>query len=132
MIELNLTLDDHGPRYLESSREANVGDIAIFGVPFDGTTSFRPGTRFGPDHIRTASIVLESYSPDLDLDLADIGYCDLGNLEVPMGPPGPMTTGPGASGGTGWPIVVSLVGSLVGSFAGWLDGPFIVARAPRG
>jgi len=59
-------------------------------VPFDGTTSFRPGTRFGPDHIRTASIVLESYSPDQDRDLADIGYCDLGNLEVPMGPPTPM------------------------------------------
>ncbi len=89
-VELDLPLDDHGPRYLESRRDAQVGDIAIFGVPFDGTTSFRPGTRFGPDHIRSASIVLESYSPDLDLDLLDIGYCDLGNLEVPMGPPGPM------------------------------------------
>jgi len=89
-VELDLLLDDHGPRYLESRRDAQVGDIAIFGVPFDGTTSFRPGARFGPDHIRSASIVLESYSPDQDLDLLDIGYCDLGNLEVPMGPPEPM------------------------------------------
>lgn len=89
-IELDLPFDDHGPRYLESRRTPEAGDIAIFGVPFDGTTSFRPGTRFGPDHIRTASIVLESYSPDQDRDLADIGYCDLGNLEVPMGPPTPM------------------------------------------
>lgn len=89
-LELDLPFDDHGPRYLESRRSPEPGDIAIFGVPFDGTTSFRPGTRFGPDHIRTASIVLESYSPDQDRDLADIGYCDLGNLEVPMGPPTPM------------------------------------------
>lgn len=85
-----LPLDDHGPKYLESRREPQVGDVAMFGVPFDGTTSFRPGTRFGPDAIRTSSIVLESYSPEQDLDLADIGYCDLGNLEVPMGPPTPM------------------------------------------
>jgi agmatinase len=92
-VELDLPLDDHGPKYLESRREAEVGDVALFGVPFDGTTSFRPGTRFGPDHIRSASIVLESYSPDQDRDLADIGYCDLGNLEVPMGPPGPMVEG---------------------------------------
>jgi len=89
-IELDLALDDHGPRYLESRRTPKLGDVAIFGVPFDGTTSYRPGTRFGPDHIRSASIVLESYSPDQDLDLLDIGYCDLGNLEVPMGPPEPM------------------------------------------
>ncbi len=89
-LELDLSLDDHGPKYLESRRDAFPNDIAIFGVPFDGTTSFRPGTRFGPDHIRSASIVLESYSPDQDRDLADIGYCDLGNLEVPMGPPTPM------------------------------------------
>lgn len=89
-IELDLALDDHGPKYLESRREPRVGDIAIFGVPFDGTTSFRPGARFGPDALRAVSVVLESYSPDLDLDLAEIGYCDLGNLEVPMGPPEPM------------------------------------------
>jgi len=92
-IDLDLPFDDHGPRYLESRREPRAGDIAIFGVPFDGTTSFRPGARFGPDHIRTASIVLESYSPDQDRDLLDVGYCDLGNLEVPMGPPEPMVEG---------------------------------------
>lgn len=85
-----ISFDTHAPRYLESRREPRAGDVAMFGVPFDGTTSFRPGARFGPDHIRTASIVLESYSPEQDLDLADIGYCDLGNLEVAMGPPTPM------------------------------------------
>lgn len=89
-LSVDLPLDDHGPKFLESRRTAYPGDIAIFGVPFDGTTSFRPGTRFGPDHIRSASVVIETYSPDQDRDLFDVGYCDLGNLEVPMGPPTPM------------------------------------------
>lgn len=88
--DLDFGLDDHGPKFLEARRSARRGDVAIFGVPFDSTTSFRPGTRFGPDQARAASLVLESYSPELDADLADVGYCDLGNLEVPMGPPEPM------------------------------------------
>lgn len=90
LILEDVPFDDHGPRYLESRREPRRGDVAMYGVPFDGTTSYRPGTRFGPDHLRFGSIVLESYSPEQDLDLSEVGYCDLGNLEVPMGPPTPM------------------------------------------
>lgn len=90
VLTLDLPFDDHGPKFLESRRVAHRGDVAFFGVPFDGTTSFRPGTRFGPDQLRVASVVLETYSPDQDLDLFDVAYCDLGNLEVPMGPPTPM------------------------------------------
>ena len=43
-----------------SYEEAN---IVIFGAPFDGTTSFRPGTRFGPSAIRNDSFGIETYSP---------------------------------------------------------------------
>ncbi|MBL7665881.1 MAG: agmatinase [Bacteriovoracaceae bacterium] len=52
----------------------------ILGVCFDGTTSFRPGSRFGPDAIRDASIGLEDYSPYLDKDLKDFSIYDLGNI----------------------------------------------------
>lgn len=57
-------------------------DAYILGFPFDGSTSFRPGTRFGPNAIRENSDVLEDYSPYLDLDLSDFQIVDLGNLEL--------------------------------------------------
>jgi len=53
----------------------------LLGFAFDGTTSFRPGSRFGPNAIREASMNLESYSPYLDKNLEeDINFVDLGNL----------------------------------------------------
>jgi agmatinase len=42
-------------------------DIAIVGVPFDGGTTYRPGARFGPIAVRTASRLLRSYHPGLDV-----------------------------------------------------------------
>lgn len=59
----------------------------IFGAPFDGTTSFRPGTRFGPQAVRTDSYALESYSPYQDRDLEDLAIADLGDLVLPYGNP---------------------------------------------
>ena len=43
----------------------------LFGVPFDGTASFKPGARFAPAAMREDSWAIESYSPYLDLDLED-------------------------------------------------------------
>lgn len=60
-------------------------DIVLFGVPFDGTTSYRPGTRFGPPAIRSESFGLETYSPYCDRDLSEIAVCDIGDLEPPFG-----------------------------------------------
>ena len=57
----------------------------LFGVPFDGTTSFRPGTRFAMQAIRPDSYGLETYSPHLDLDLEDVAIADGGDLELPFG-----------------------------------------------
>ncbi|MUK90615.1 agmatinase [Ornithinibacillus sp. L9] len=59
--------------------------IVLFGVPFDGTTSFRPGTRFAMQAIRPDSYGLETYSPYLDKDLEDIAIYDGGDLELPFG-----------------------------------------------
>ena len=55
---------------------------AIFGVPYDGTTSFRPGTRFGPRAIRELSFNFESYEPSTGIDLFEVPVVDLGDLEV--------------------------------------------------
>ena len=51
-----------------SYEEAN---IVIYGAPFDSTTSFRPGARFGPSAIRHESFGLESFSLYQDKDLTD-------------------------------------------------------------
>jgi len=53
----------------------------IVGVPFDRTTSFRPGARFGPDSIRMHSWNFESYDLETGLSLSDLAIHDLGNTE---------------------------------------------------
>ena len=57
----------------------------LFGAPFDGTTSFRPGTRFGPAAIRGESDGIETYSPYQNKDLEDIAVFDSGDLPLPFG-----------------------------------------------
>lgn len=60
-------------------------DWVIVGMPFDGTTSNRPGARFGPAAAREASWGLETYSPLQDVDLSGVQYYDAGELEFPLG-----------------------------------------------
>ena len=60
-------------------------DIVLFGAPFDSTTSFRPGARFGSKAMRGESFGLESYSPYQDRDLSDIRVFDSGDLELCFG-----------------------------------------------
>lgn len=59
--------------------------IVLFGAGFDGTTSFRPGTRFAPAAIRNESFGIETYSPYQDKDMLDYSYFDSGDLELPFG-----------------------------------------------
>ncbi|MFT6630300.1 MAG: agmatinase [Bacteriovoracaceae bacterium] len=54
----------------------------IMGFCFDGTTSFRPGARFGPDALRDASFGMETYSPYQDRELEDYNVVDCGNLPI--------------------------------------------------
>lgn len=62
-------------------------DIVIFGAPYDGTTTFRPGTRFAPSAMRIDSIGLETYSPYFDADISDYKIHDYGDLDLPFGSP---------------------------------------------
>ncbi len=61
--------------------------LVIYGAPFDSTTSFRPGARFGPAAIRHESFGLETYSPYQDRDLTDCQVFDSGDLELSFGSP---------------------------------------------
>ena len=60
-------------------------DTVLFGARFDGTSSFKPGSRFAPNVMREDSWALESYSPYFDKDLEDLNLFDYGNLEFPFG-----------------------------------------------
>jgi agmatinase len=57
----------------------------IFGAPFDGTTSYRPGTRFASRVMRAESYGLETYSPYQDRDMSAVKVFDGGDLELPFG-----------------------------------------------
>jgi agmatinase len=63
--------------------------LIIFGAPYDGTASFRPGARFAPKAMRGDSFALETYSPYQYKDLADCLVFDCGDLELPFGRPEP-------------------------------------------
>ena len=60
-------------------------EIVLYGAPFDSTTSFRPGARFGPSAMRHESFGLETYSPYQDADLTDRAVFDSGDLELCFG-----------------------------------------------
>jgi agmatinase len=47
--------------------QAGRADVAVLGAPFDGGTTFRAGSRFGPGGIREASLLLRSYNDALDV-----------------------------------------------------------------
>jgi agmatinase len=61
-------------------------DVAIVGAPFDTATTLRPGARFGPDGIRTGSMMVRPYHPVLDVDVFEkSSVVDWGGLDVTPG-----------------------------------------------
>jgi agmatinase len=66
-------------RFADASTPFEEARYVIAGVPFDRTTSFRPGARFGPDSIRQHSWNFETYDLETGLDLAELPVHDLGN-----------------------------------------------------
>ena len=82
--------DRDGAIFMGARRDPSGCSVGLFGVPYDGTTSFRPGTRFGPAAIREVSNGLETYCPQLNLDLEDLAFADLGAVDIPFGAPEPV------------------------------------------
>lgn len=69
--------------YCEDVREVGRYDAAIIGVPFDGGTTYRPGTRFGPQGIRKISALYTPYNYELGVDLREqMTLCDTGDVFV--------------------------------------------------
>jgi agmatinase len=67
--------------YVEDVRNVGQYDVAIVGVPHDSGTTYRPGTRFGPQGIRRISALYTPYNFELGVDLREqITLCDVGDI----------------------------------------------------
>ncbi len=75
----------HRDRFLAAKDSFDEAKAVLFGCPFDGAATFRRGAAQGPEAIRSFSDVLETYSPELDADLEDVPFFDMGDLSLPCG-----------------------------------------------
>lgn len=80
------------PRFADAVASYEGARIALFGVPFDRTCSFRGGSRFAPQAIREASYNFETFMMDHDRDLHDVPVADLGDTSS-FGSPAEMVQG---------------------------------------
>ena len=74
--------------FIACDKEPLPGSTILFGAPFDSTTSYRPGARFGPGVIRKESDGIETYSPYQDRDLEQAPVMDSGDLVLRIGDTG--------------------------------------------
>lgn len=72
-------------QFIGCDADYQSAEIVLFGAPFDGTSSYRAGSRFAPSKIRFDSYGLETYSPYCNRDLSDYAIHDAGDLEFPFG-----------------------------------------------
>ena len=71
--------------FIGCESEYDAAKVVVFGAPFDGTTSYRPGTRFASKRMREESYGIETFSPYLNKDLSETLVCDAGDLELSIG-----------------------------------------------
>ena len=71
--------------WMGANKDYDSSNVVMLGLPFDGTVSYRSGSRFAPEQIRLASWGLEEYSPYFDKHLEDCNFYDAGELEFPLG-----------------------------------------------
>ena len=84
-----MSINQLGPflerNWIGATDDYDNSQIVMVGLPFDGTCSYRPGSRFAPERLRLASWGLEDYSPVYDKHLDDVKFYDAGELEFPLG-----------------------------------------------
>ena len=67
--------------YLEDVNRVGDFDVAVVGIPHDCGTTYRPGTRFGPQGIRRISALYTPYNYEMGVDLREqITLCDVGDV----------------------------------------------------
>lgn len=67
--------------YVEDVSLVGAYDAAVLGIPFDGGTTYRPGTRFGPQGVRKISALYTPYNYELGVDLREqMSLCDVGDV----------------------------------------------------
>ena len=72
-----------GRPFLQDMRELGGQDVAVVGVPFDGGTTFRSGTRFGPQAMRAISGLSSGYNFETGVDLFEsLEIVDVGDVSV--------------------------------------------------
>ena len=71
--------------FIGCDAEYEEAGIVLYGAPFDSTTSFRPGTRFAGQAVRSDSYGLEIYSPYQNRELTEGAVYDCGDLELAIG-----------------------------------------------
>ena len=75
-------------QFIGCDKDFDAAKVVLFGAPYDSTTSFRPGTRFGPSAMRAESFGIETYSMLQDCDIVDdAAVFDSGDIELPFGAP---------------------------------------------
>ncbi len=67
-------------KFIGSKENIENCDIVLVGLPFDGTSSFKSGSRFAPNSVRIYSDVLETYSPVFDKDIENVNFYDYGDI----------------------------------------------------
>src|SRR2546426_12184146 len=80
------------PRFADAVAKYDAARIALFGVPYDRTCSFRGGSRFAPRAIREASYNFETFMMDHQRDLLEVPVADLGDTPA-FGPTAEMVGG---------------------------------------
>lgn len=69
--------------HLTSDEELKNANVVIVGAPYDGGVSYRPGARFGPEHVRSMSSLGRGYQPALDVHVFKrLNVCDGGDISV--------------------------------------------------
>ncbi|MEO8230377.1 MAG: arginase family protein [Chloroflexota bacterium] len=112
------------PRFTDPSTFARLAlirtledvDVAIVGVPFDTGVTYRTGGRFGPNAVRTASVMLRPYNANLDVKPFDLLSCvDYGDVSM-----GVVGSGPGDPR-RGAPAISGLWIATAGEIASWVE-----------
>src|SRR5437899_12350564 len=75
------------PRFIACPSDLDRARIVVYGIPFEGRVNLRKGACDGPRDLRLASDSVETYSPALGPDLADLPLADIGDCELPDAAP---------------------------------------------